>query len=878
MNTDKLLNILRYSEKNNLNMTLFRVKHAPHSTYNTGRITDNQPLFLMTGSSKNSEDATQEKIINLGIDLDVERSDIMSDGYILKDKQLELYSVFGKDSYIQVIQKQGENYEIINYKLQPRLSNPNEVELHILSRGEVYEKEYFSNFGNNSNEYGRVLMLTGIEFNGIFFKGSNYRIQARNLSGQYIKSYTLDKYEDIELSHHNSISNLYIFTSLKVYLEILKSKKYLDIKQSTIDNIEIMVAYNYHDPFYFTSLKSIEIMDSLDPQQEIFDIYLKATVEVGDMGSQKLNNFLYSPMLSFDKGISTLSYVFQTVKLPITRGVIRTSSTPSIKSCSFIIPNKEINLQGISEYHTSYYNNTLETLKNKWITLSSRAQHLWNLSPLEQNFLSINFINKYFFNRLTDIYSTRSSLENEPARIPKLFTEIFGSYEEIFGIDYMQDYTKKLNAINAEKIEYVSSRFEKSNVTLSNLGRSTSIQEYQYGFIYPTRNIMEFKGLDNNGYVAKNLLLINDTGSLTSWRPKTKKFIETIPRGTKISTKVTILNPKDKFDLMVIKKLFSGTRHAQLISNIIKDIKIPKKTRSEPSNIISYFDVNSFQGRVNLTAFTQRAQELQTENILYIEYASSKRTITMYNKTYNIDDFNFKKWNRIFKRYGGLTLRMVSAVNFKKIKEYDGFQSLENYIQTEESKKIFFAISRDYLLISDQNIVDKSFRVLNFMDFHILRRIRHSKFSAEKLKIWLTLKDEFPRYSKYIFDKITDTFMDTRNQSIDTSYNRTFLVKGTGVNAILFDQCPELISNSEIAKAINLLNISILSRNVDQTTRLFVFEQLDGTLNDLLEYSNTQNLDISENMDFVQLRNEAMLPYLTRWQKTISDFKEEGII
>jgi hypothetical protein len=361
----------------------------------------------------------------------------------------------------------------------------------------------------------------------------------------------------------------------------------------------------------------------------------------------------------------------------------------------------------------------------------------------------------------------------------------------------------------------------------------------------------------------QQLIIVNDSGTKQAWKNQTRSFLS---KECSAFGKITIINPADKFQLMILKRLSSQANHIILWSEFAPRYKNQKKEVKNKSlkileDTIKYITDSSFSNS-KIFNFSKKIGAIDPAETLFLEIVVTRREILFNNATYTFSDFNFQKWGPIFKKYFNKTILMVTTPNLNKLKKAypNEIKMLDDFIETdyfyEESKKL----TDDFILCSSLSSLQLE-PALRFMEdefFDPILKLKNHRYQPvtetfNMTKYIFSIIMEMPIPIQKILIKSIKLISNGQNYSsvysIMNLLRRKILYFYKPIDQIIMAKISFPDEEAEIEKGLHLLGT--VYKNIQNgipfmTSELFSFDELMISIIDLLITSNHLNLDKEE--------------------------------
>lgn len=820
-------------------------------------------------------------------------------------KIYEACESYGVIPYVQVRKKMGDIHKIEVYQI---IKNISKLELSLKKKGNLNAEEYNMYFAANQEEYYGVSVLYNIQVPEIFFN---------NISGRLFEQDIL-----YEVGHNYIYSDM---ISLKILAKLMIQKNIVNTNIEKIDDINIYPISSLTGPpiakrdfFKFKSLNIIDEKNVLDSNLDTYSITAdirmlnKPYKNISHLYNIYSYNILYtdintsSPIFGYQI-LESSTWEHSVKYLPNSDYTARHNFIlTDIKLILKPIETSLASADEIEKIHQDVYNLKISELKIKWDALLSRAKTLLKLSPLDESLLAVSFITKYFLYIKISLIEVRyylgTSKESDYTFLINLFSAYVTPFNDFFGNNVLFEYTQNLAKLKSRVYLWNKYQNKLNKYGIMPQGLSNTDTEIS-NKLFPKTKIISFNGERNQlKSKSENIILINDTGTKTVWIKKIRSILMNL--GFNLSKKditynYLIIDPSEKIELVMIKKYFSQNRNAILMSdffkNNIKLINMSDPSKVKTPKIPKYYNFRSFATASSPKGILT-SNNIDYSDKVFLEYTLSKNSITFKGKTYVLSDFDLPQWSTIIQKYTGKELLLAGNLFIKNVKKNGGVITLlEDYIESQPAKNMFRALSRDFILIDQITHTQLLNRFNLYWSKELLSPIMQSDdlTSSGGIKFARCIIDGLPKNLKNIIEhfiigicpnSITKSlgrlyyFNGGVNSTDKNTYIYRYDINSTsrfnGLNHILYDMIPKDLNNQfplgelEVFISTNKRAGSNFHSRYDYNFKHFL-----AGYKDVLEYSNTQNLNLEEQ---THRKNIYILSYLHRWHNANAKFKITG--
>ena len=521
------------------------------------------------------------------------------------------------------------------------------------------------------------------------------------------------------------------------------------------------------------------------------------------------------------------------------------------------------------------YNNTFDELNQKWNKIISRYRKLFNPKLVSESYLAIEFIQKYFTPDIRVGHAILNRQKLAPNPIAQYFTDTYIPYEKFFGEDYASKFISSLTRIDSSIYEFSNGRITNPNLTLKSIGGTSHNYRFSSSnILYPKLHLTTLprKAVRGSYGNAQNQLLVNDSGNKQAWKKKAKLFMEKNPRD-----RYLLVDPKDKLELMMIKRVSKDAPNIIYYSDFAKEI-VPAP-KSAPNTRLSFYNGNSFtKGIKKIMPQSYNIEEFDLENSLFMEYTLTTSTFYTNGTAYPNDKFARGTWEKLLHEFHNKDLILMNKTNLKKLREArPELTMFEDFINTPEFIEGFEDIHMRFLFVPDIREIKVGLgRAITFIIEHVIDKIYRNYGVQERnfINYWYLIINSTSPELKALFGRLS-TIYETVPESTKASLYHigrnileeniiyTFGWDPNSLNYLLQKKLPidpkEDLVNSAMAGFSHLKDVKSLS---DWNSCVFGFDDLILDYNNLLEESKYLNLNIEE----ITAEVSALMEYyLKRW-------------
>jgi len=883
--TSDYLGIFKLLEKVQLDNKKIYFFEAKSSARNIRGSSYTAPYYLLTADRAAHDKRGQSNNTSIvEIPLNIDQSEILNKTFKIEDTELNDYLVsecMAGEPIIQVATKNKDIFAIKNFKINESIQGK---VLNLDTQGEITEKLYKENYAFGS-EYGHVSLIFSVHIPNYYFNIKEFDFNMQNLGiladhEIYEKFCKLSKYSNHLLSRN---APLFKTMTLKILNEILYKKGL--IERIDLDNIIYFQDFNERESFYpYHSLNELEITRYPDFKKENYEIIsdLKYEEFFKKNFSDPLNRFSYNMMIAKlnDQIIHVNS--FETLDFGRSKEdnerklILAKRMVPSIEFLTLSIPNKPITLEEIQEINADLYGNILSFYKAKWEKVIKKYRSLYKPKPVDENFLALKFIQKYFI--------INSSHANEYKHFTKsffpiidYFNETYGSFDDFFGTNQISKFFDILFNVSDTPYIFSNGRLEKETLSLKAIKER---KEYYYSkaeMFYPSYSDASF--ISSVAYKeAKcskydNYIIINDSGTTQAWKNKTRIFASRLKKNG--ANLVTIIGTTDKFELMMLKKLKKLASHVILYSDFEGsiDIKPTSKKREFLPETVSIYTGTGIINTKSGESFAKKMDSFNMESSLFVEFHVTKKEFIFRGSPYPIRDLSTEFLIPMLEKYPKKKIYFLSKSELKKIKQFYGEETilLENYIETEEFQNEMAKIYDDYFVYSKSEL-------LNMSKFE---EILAYEFIGPTLEYNQTIKDFLPnknfcwdytnmliqslpeevisiiydillKVPEYFLKRINSDTFKADSYAVRTAVRSTFMHEPEGsIGKIIYSKIKapyDIKERTRILSKFEKSYLGIKSKNIihRHSQNFFKLDILFERIMDLLYTSNMKNLNNEE--------------------------------
>jgi len=528
------------------------------------------------------------------------------------------------------------------------------------------------------------------------------------------------------IGHHTGkpqylIANLLSMKTLEFILphhpQFRISGKFLDLMYHSIDNVK----FNMYNKSQFIKLNKLSLDTNLDPTNTEFNITTFAFL------NSDFNNYIHNEVnalesLTYSKFLTKkenniLSYsAYEVINKDPNINALQVIQFMNNKGPIFGFDAKFFIEENFSRERANQLISRAKQekehlLRTKWGTLQKRILQASKHPFTDQIYLSLQFINKYIlpYFRQTQHprdYNTFPMEDTYTYKLPiayKFIKLLFQkTADDFFNIPGAESYFQNIFKINVPVYKF-DARFESID---GYLFTSHSNLDYKYEGHAVNLSFANTKTVINVNRNYKNssrnetcnVIIINDSYTKQSWKPKVKAFINLIKKQYPQSYLHTyVLSPQTKIETVVLKRIFKDRALVFTYSEFIKILpKTTGKTRSKDV-FIKYrlFDSSkTSSGKLATkvlsywTDTTNLEQFQKDKDAALIVYDQKKKIFDLGNTSVSsIQADNTQRlffWTSFLKNRVGIKTYVTGPTGIKRLqKENIEFQMLAEVLQPD---------------------------------------------------------------------------------------------------------------------------------------------------------------------------------------------------
>jgi len=874
-NYNDIFELIDFIDINKLKLNMFSQKEYVNVSH-----TDSNESWAMT--SVETPNKSYRQFVE--IELDIPASNLKGDLFNIEESIIfELLNLNSSKNYldnrIQSVQKQGNMFQVRNYSI---ISILGKLTLKLVSTLDISEPQYNRNY-NFDTEFGHVAFITNIEVPLMLFQDIAYTDGNRvaNVNDVVINKHPISSQE----------FTFYMAAAIKTFLRIFNAKN-LGIKKDLdylFKNISCtLLGGRYNGEIMSLILDDIQEFTKMDYAADEFNIIQLPSVS----NLSSINNWNPLDLLSYNSigfyhdGKFDVVHGFEVFDSKFSKEELSSKSKLSkdvgirLTFSKLVIQDKTsiTNREMLKEMHQKMYSDGLEYLKSKWDRIIIKYRRIFNPSIIDENLLAILFIKKYFIFKSNNPYNLLELSRATLNSIGDFFTQNYFEFEKFFGEDHLTKFLSQMTRVASNIYSWENQRIENDNIRLNQIGTTSSYKYGGGGVLYPDSRYANLDYEYHNReafskFPRKRLILINDSGNKQAWKKKTRLFIKTQP----IWVKFMIVDPNDKMELLVLKKISKEASHVIFYSEYSKGIDTPEK--KAPSQLITYYDDTSFSKEVQrISSNRAKISTFDFNECVFMEFIASSRIFRFNGRDYNDNEFDRELWSKFLLDYQNKTLILVNTSTLKKIvKEEPTLLTIEALAATQEFKDNFKDIHDDYIFVpNDLESRNSINAAAHFLDTHVFSALNESIFDLDTdiIRFWFLILNSYNPELKLLFGKLTSiVFRNISTPQLNryTRFERIMLDNiidnfnwGQGtLNLLLFNYLPEDPNSELIQKSlIGFKAISRIDNLYGWKSKVFNFQEFQEDLEQLLKDSNYLNLNIEESTASMQLFLDS---YLDRW-------------
>jgi hypothetical protein len=868
-----IFNLLKKVDENNDKLTFFSNRAPVSRNYNISNgINSNSDKHAMT-SNNMGHDNSHQSSTNIDIMFDIPQDNILKKDFNITDtpikEYLELPGILNENTHLQVVKKIGLIYELKNFQI---LKTAEDYQLKYTSGCSIKESIYQTNFPGDENANGRVALITCIKTIPFSFNSNELSFYITNGTTLINTNKIYNNFLKTSTSIHEPEANstVCILANLIAFLNLVEDET-LEFSDNFLDNISFYYNEGNRLTSVFKKYNASNLVFEKIPSKNknSFEIIKNLEDSYNQNYADPMNRYTYdSIIIKNENNLSIVeSHEYLTFNLNkeeiITRGqILKNSSNVNLNSKLYLIKDMHDDKE-LHEKIKELYDNTLSHLKDKYDKSFTRFNNIFNPTPFQKDAFNILFIQKYFLIPLENANNLLQFVDNSLVPIIAFFEKVFMQYSEFFGENYISKFMESLTSLNLKPLEWSNNRISKGYTNLKNIKSSDKFNSQEIANYYNFNDRYLDTGY-KSWYTIGNpqLTLINDSGNKNAWKKSTREFLK---QNSRNFSKIRILDPVDKFQLMVLKRLAQNANHFLLWSEVAAEYKQqPAKIKKNlGQDLITVATASSYSHLSKIETFKRKIENIEPEKTLFVEFSITKRLMRFNNNDYNLNRFNIKLWDKIFNSYFDKEIIQTSKVNLKKLNEvYPGeIRMLDDFVNSDDFLEGISDIESDYILAvlptREITFISGAFRVIGreFIE-HFLYLVKNRKINNDvDFAGYISLLiEELPSNIK---KAILKTFALSRGKKYTSYYqfgydmdSRLLAISGNAIDDFILNRIPRTEDNDSISKGLyelsairNNPSYSLTGHNINS---VFKLENFIVNLNDLLETSNMLNLSIEE--------------------------------
>jgi len=897
-----VFDIIKFIDDKQLDTVFFQRKDSLGRRYNSTGSYDNEKQWAMTGNADLHNKGTNDNTIMLEIKLDIPQAEIQQDNYDIEKsiigELLNLDNIKNNpNNIIQVIQKVAEEYTLKNYKIEKTIDG---LVLKMDSAGTMDKNTYKLNYDFSDSEFGIVTFITNINPLLVLFKEMSF---ISNTGDSDVLNF--DKHFD-----HKKLQSDYgykgaflLATSIKTMMILFQDKGYYNFSDDVFSRLYFRTTRNSRSTINKNIPFSSISHPRLDTSKTSFEIINfpafnrlsnRNFTSPMDKWAYNITAFISTGRFNAVHGFEVLDAKFNKEDISEKLNIIEESEficAPAI----FTIPNNnELSLESLKAIHLDMYNSQMDKMKALWDKTIATYKRIIKGGSIDEGFFALSFIKKYFVYDATNSYRLNQSMNNSMTSVVDFFTQNYMPYEDFFGNDTSTKFLRSISRIDSKLLKWENSRLENTGATFKQLDQKGYYNAHATRMLlYPNPDnfyISESVYGGTRRTKAKCLIIVNDSGNKQAWKKKTRLLIENLVKNSKGRVDVLIVEPSDKIELMMIKRIAKGNSSFIYYSEFEGNIEIKKPAARVVNTSIIYYDGDSFDTRVRkITSKKGPPSDLDPKATLFLEFVASNRKYTFNGSTFQERDFNYPVWNRLMQEFAGKEIILANKNSLVKYQEAYGedYQTLESYLESEEITKDFKNIYNTYAFISPMKPMENMRRAASFAShevFNILYSTRNTE-TIDLKKFWYLILNSLEPDMQILFELFTNIV----EQYPHPSNN----VRWYDVSSIIMKHIvrkPQLGDNTIDRLIYNKMPINPDSANLESASarleglqqsgqmggyaqRAFDFEEFSNKYRELLEDSKNLNLDIEEISEYM---DTLIQYYIYRWNFKV-DMLNKGV-
>jgi hypothetical protein len=841
----------------------------------------NEQIFIMHGG-RTFYDKIHNRVkagVGLATRLNIVPRNITSTEFNPLDTELKYILDSGIDTdlfIVQTFEKQGNSYNIINYSFKEYLGTKK------LVRDESAVVD-ISIYSNTYPKYGDAFAGTHL----IAF------IDLLPFSFKDISKITLNDFK----THPPFLINRII--TIQALAEIVNTKIPGFFNDQFLKSLAFQKVGRIQDTFDLISLNEIEFKSDLeitgenkcniyyerDSDGEIIntqnpmDILSYASIFLINRSPFKIE--LYQDFDIIDYKLSDTDF-YEIREANETRLIHKLSAEMQIIT--------DTNVSEIPSKFSETRNQKIADLNLKWQKIITRFDALYKPKSMDKFYLALTFIKKYFFPTMGSNHAP--SNEYPGYDIISLFEISYGSFQEFFGMDNGLRHLKYIQKGTGQTYTYTSGKLSKCKIPFSSFPNSKfdMINLVPVSYLSSSYSQRKYKSV----YIRKNRVIINNSGTKTSWLNKTRVYLDRETRKNRSKNdhaiKYWVINPDNKISLMFLEQLAKVDSMYILYTDFEKEISIQKKEKPVDKKLSLYKDSDiRLSGNI---PFKRSIENFDPKNEIYVEYIVTKSLMKIDTTEYKFNKEHIYKLCDIIKKYYHKRLIFLPSSSFKAVqKKYpDDFVSIANFIEHDHSK-IKPLIQQEFLIFSKKSY-NEARSSINFIigefimpNLIMSRRLDRRYFIKKIDGLILSLPKDVEnliRKLELVFNSIPNV-RNTRHinrYSLEQSIVDKYIVVDTSVNGftdVVYSKIFDTSDINEFQKTFSsLFKFRSEPRGLHATKYGSVF-----SINDYLEetdrlletskYLNLSKEDFNRNMDIIFMK------YLYQWNLSIKLIEKDQL-
>jgi hypothetical protein len=913
-NYNPIFNLIELAVNNRHKIYAFHTKFTPLRNYGAiEKIKQNTDGHLLTGNQAGHYLDIRINKINIEIPFDINQSSVLSENFDITKTEINEYlnipDIYEDNNLvIQVATRKAQFFEIRNFRI---IETINGKKLVLDSQGTITEETYKENY-NFGTEYGHVTLNVNLNLPN-FYIYDNFKFKLKSTDNLIIDEKT---YRESMINNPNDIRIQFLVASkiinLYIIFKLLDFKGINDMPNNLEDylNFYIMSLTNNNSMDLFC-MSEIDFESFPDLNKEIYKAYTSPDNNDTVLYNQAdaLNKFSYNVLFTLGKEGYRIINGFETLDFGRTKEEsdlhidIARQARFKTTDISLIFPKKtELEEEEISALHKDLYDNIMNDLKEKWEKTFKVYKRLFNPKPVDENFFAVLFMQKYFIPSVGIGRQLSDLSDSSLIPIISFFEKVIGNFEDFFGDNKLSKYTETIASLNVVPYSWAR-RLERDYYNLNSIKSPGYYNINIISNFFPAQSFFEVnhRGSNRDRWASrKNLVIVNDSGTKVAWKKKTRVFLENLTSNNNNIGHISIIDPTDKFQLLLIKRLANESSIFLLYSDFANDVQLSgdkKEKKAISTETIKYYTAASFGSPSRHNGTVINIDNIDLSDKIFLEFSTTKKMIYTQWGNMPIDSSYQKKfWQTIFKKYNNKSIYLVSKNHLKKLREAypDEVITLEEFIQTDEFREGVSEIHSSYLFVPTKRSINQDILpfVRNFTRFIIKEfikpifefRVRDSHPFNNGRYI---LSDIFEMVIRSLPDEIKQSInylmslRDPNTQYINNSiYNLEHAILSriiqeptiTGtLDYEIFRRIPDNDERELIYSTLSALGEGIIHRsNLYLGDTFFMMKSFIEDVSNLLVDSNMLNLPIEERN--IQI-NTLMYSWLQRWNNKIDFIK-----